>query len=274
MYFNPMDASLTRTPVRAWVETAKALCATPNFHLGGVAVHIQSPWLMDDDEIAVIQHVDGFLRDHKQYPVATVANTIFPVRLDRGDGATALADRYMPVFERAMKTGWGRYFERFVAWPNPKGGKPINQLATVIDMLSEARTGTFHTEKYELVVSDPARLMRNVRNRPCLSLLELKPEKATNRLHIYATYRNHYYVQKTLGNILGLADLQAFIAREAGFKVGSLTLQSTSATLETNSDENPVARWGKGDVRALVSACDALLNGGGSAEEVRRDLVS
>ena len=158
-----------------------------------------------------------------------------------------------------MNSGWCRYFERFVAWPNPKGGKPINQLAIVIEMLSEARTGVFHTEKYELVVSDPARLMRNVRNRPCLSLVELKPEKDTNLLHIYATYRNHYYVQKTLGNILGLVDLQAFIAREAGFEVGTLTLNSTSANLETSPGKNGVGKWGKNDVRKLVTECDDLL---------------
>ena len=93
-----------------------------------------------------------------------------------------------------------------------------------------------------------------MRNRNCLSLVELKPEKATNQLHIYATYRNHYYVQKTLGNILGLVELQAYIAREAGFEVGTLTLSSTSATLETSS-----VPWGKNDLRGLVRECDAML---------------
>jgi hypothetical protein len=257
MYFNPMDVTLTRTPVRAWVETAKALRDADGFHLGGVNVHIQNPNLMSDQEIAVIMHVDGFLRQHGQYPVATVANTIFPQSLDRRDGADALAGRYMKVFNRAMKFGWGRYFERFVAWPNPKSGPPINQLAVLIDMLNTARTGTFHTDKYELVVSDPARRMRNVRSRPCLSLIELKPEKDTNKLHIYATYRNHHYIKKTLGNILGLVDLQAFIAREAGFEVGTLTLNSTSAELETHSDDN--GKWGKNDIRQLVTECDRLL---------------
>ncbi|MXY32831.1 MAG: hypothetical protein F4186_12940 [Boseongicola sp. SB0676_bin_33] len=259
MYFNPMETSLTRTAVRAWVETAKALRDAHKSRLGGVIVHIQSPHVMSDGEIAVIRHVDRFLRAHEQYPVSTVANTIFPQSLDFGDGAEALAERYMKTFRRSMNSGWGRYFERFVAWPNPKGGKPINQLAIVIKMLSEARTGVFHTEKYELVVSDPARLMRNVRNRPCLSLVELKPEKDTNLLHIYATYRNHYYVQKTLGNILGLVDLQAFIAREAGFEVGTLTLNSTSANLETSPGKKGVGKWGKNDVRKLVTECDDLL---------------
>ncbi len=254
MYFNPMDVTRTRTPVRAWVETARALCDADDFHLGGVNVHIQKPNLMSDSEIAVIRHVDRFLRGHGHYPVSTVANTIFPESLDQGDGVEALTERYLQIFTRAMKSGWGRYFQRFVSWPNHNGGPPINQLAVVIDMLSKARTGVFHTEKYELVVSDPTRLMRNVRNRPCLSLIELKPEKDTNQLHIYATYRNHYYVQKTLGNILGLVDLQGFIAREAGLEVGTMTLNSTSATLETSA-----GKWGKNDIRKLVSDCEGLL---------------
>lgn len=256
MYFNPMDASRTRTPVRAWVETAKMLRDARAFHLGGVVVHIEQPSVMSDHEVAVVRHVNKFLRKHDQYPISTVANTIFPENLDHGDGVEGLTERYLENFGRmpARMRGWGRYFHRFVSWPNAKG-EPINQLATIIEMLSGARTGPyFHTDKYELVVSDPARRMRNVRSRNCLSLVELKPEKATNQLHIYATYRNHYYVQKTLGNILGLVDLQAFIAREAGFDVGTLTLHSTSATLETNS-----VPWGKNDIRKLIDECDGLL---------------
>ena len=128
MYFNPMDTSLTSTPVRAWVETAKTICNADGFHLGGVNVHIHRPLLMNDGEVAVIRHVDRFLREHGKYPISTVANTIFPESLDHGDGAEALAERYMKTFKRSMKLGWGRYFERFVAWPNPEGGKPINQL--------------------------------------------------------------------------------------------------------------------------------------------------
>lgn len=251
MYYNPMPPA--RTPVQGWVEAAKSIRKTNDFHLGGLFVHIEDPLAMNRHERDVVRHVDGFLRGHGQYPVSTVANTIFPASLDRGDGVEALTERYLRVFDRSMMSGWGRYFQRFVSWPNPSGGAPINQLAIIIDMLQEARTGTFHTDKYELVVSDPARRIRNVRNRPCLSLIELKPEKP-NRLHMLATYRNHYYIQKTLGNILGLAELQAFIAREANFEVGTLTLNSTSATLETVG-----GAWGKNDVRALIDACDKIL---------------
>jgi len=251
VYYNPIAP--VRTPTQGWVEAAKAILKTDDFHLGGLFVHIEDPLAMGRQDLAVVRHVDGFLRSHGQYPVSTVANTIFPASLDHGDGIKALSERYLRVFDRSMKSGWGRYFERFVKWPTPEGKEPINQIEVIIDMLNEARTGTFHTDKYELVVSDPARRIRNVRNRPCLSLIELKPEKP-NRLHMLATYRNHYYIQKTLGNILGLAELQAFIAREAKFEVGTLTLSSTSATLETVGGE-----WGKKDVRTLIEACDEML---------------
>jgi thymidylate synthase len=121
-------------------------------------------------------------------------------------------------------------------------------------MLRQARTGKhFYTDRYELVVSDPTRDMKKHLGRQCLSLIELKPERP-NKLHMLATYRNHHYVRKSLGNILGLAELQAFIAREAGFEVGTLTLSSTSATLETVS-----GAWGKNDVRKLINACDEIL---------------
>ncbi len=252
MYYNPMKPA--RTPVQGWVDAAKAIREADNFHLGGLFVHIENPMAMDRHERAIVRYVDGFLRERGQYPVSTVANTIFPASLDHGDDASALTERYLQVYGRRMRSGWGRYFQRFVAWPSPNATAPLNQLAVLIDMLRQARTGkNFYTDRYELVVSDPTRDMKKHLGRQCLSLIELKPEKP-NQLHMLATYRNHHYVRKSLGNILGLAELQAFIAREAGFEVGTLTLSSTSATLEIVS-----GAWRKNDVRSLIDACDEML---------------
>lgn len=82
-------------------------------------------------------------------------------------------------------------------------------------------------------------------------MIELKPQR-NGSLHMIALYRNHYYVPKTLGNLLGLGRLLGFIARESGFEVGTLTLNSTSAHLDTEG-------WGKGDVTSLVDDCAARL---------------
>lgn len=250
MFYNPMPAA--STPVRAWVEAAVHLCAQPNLTLGGLMLHIEQPLAVHPDEEAVIMIVDRFLRRHEAYPIATVVNTIFPSALDRADGIDALRERYLQIYKRRMcaQGEWGRYFERMVNWQDRKGGR-IDQLAENIRMLKDARTGRFYENRYEIIISDPVRDMRKALNRQCLSMIELKPER-NGSLHMIALYRNHYYVQKTLGNLLGLGRLLGFIARESGFHVGTLTVNSTSARLDTEG-------WGKSDVISLVDDCAARL---------------
>ncbi|MBZ5698792.1 MAG: hypothetical protein LAN18_09620 [Acidobacteriia bacterium] len=65
-----------------------------------------------------------------------------------------------------------------------------------------------------------------------------------------ALYRSHYYVQKTLGNLLGLAQLQGFVANETRLNIGPLICHSTYATLERETGE-----WGKSDIEKLVKNC-------------------
>jgi hypothetical protein len=45
-------------------------------------------------------------------------------------------------------------------------------------------------------------------------------------------YRNHYYVEKLLGNLIGLGQLMSFVASEAGLAVGSLTVLSSHAVVD------------------------------------------
>lgn len=253
MFYNPMPAA--STPVRAWVDAAAHLLARPNLTLGGLMLHIERPLAVNLDEEAVIVKVDRFLRQHGKHPVITVANTIFPSALDRGDGIDGLRERYMHVYKRrmCMPGEWGRYFERMVSWEDRRGGR-VDQLAENIRMLKDTREGgRFYENRYEIIISDPVRDMRKALNRQCLSMIELKPER-NGSLHMIAIYRNHYYVQKTLGNLLGLGRLLDFIARESGFEVGTLTLNSTSARLETEG-------WGKAEVIMLMNDCARLLDG-------------
>ncbi len=49
-----------------------------------------------------------------------------------------------------------------------------------------------------------------------------------------AQYRNHYYVEKLLGNLVGLGRLMAYVAGETRTKVGSLTVVSTHAKIDTD----------------------------------------
>ena len=250
MYYNPMPAAVS--PTRAWVDASTRLRAAPGMSLGGLMLHIERPVALSDEEAEVVSAVDAFLQQHHKHRVATVANTIFPASLDRGDGIAELRKRYLPIYQRRMcrQGEWGRYFERMVNWEDRKRQR-IDQIDVNIQMLRKARQERFYENRYEIVISDPVRDLRRATNRQCLSLIELKPER-DGPLHMLAVYRNHYYVQKTLGNLLGLARLLEFIARESGFDVGTLTVNSTSARLETGD-------WKKGEIIALLDACETRM---------------
>lgn len=250
IYYNPMRTTVSTT--RAWVEASTRLRAAPGMSLGGLMLHVEHPVALYDEEAEVVSAVDAFLRKHGKHPVATVANTIFPASLDRGDGIAGLRERYLPIYRRRMRRQgeWGRYFERMVNWED-RQGRRIDQIAENIRMLRDARQRRFYENRYEIVISDPVRDLRKSTNRQCLSLIELKPER-DGPLHMLAVYRNHYYIQRTLGNLLGLARLLEFIARESGFAVGTLTINSTSARIETDG-------WSKSEVTALINACETRL---------------
>lgn len=250
--YNPMTPA--PTPVSAWVSAARRLKSDGNQH--GLMLHIENPVGSAPGEDDLVCQVDAFLRDHDKCSVSTVANTIFPAALDSGNGIEALTERYMGVFERRMhrQGEWGRYFQRMVAWPNgsAKNASTVNQLAENIRTLKAMREGNakFFANVTEIALFDPTRDLRKRMNRQCLSFIELKPERDNDdwRLSMMAVYRNHYYVQRTLGNLIGLGRLLQFIARETGFEIGTLTIQSTHACLD------PDLR--RSDVINLIEACN------------------
>lgn len=249
--YNPMAPA--PTPVSAWVSAARRLKTDGDQH--GLMLHIDDPigFLPGEDEIVCT--VDAFLRDHDKCGVSTVSNTIFPAALDRGDGIKALTERYMQVYERRMhrQGEWGRYFQRMVAWPKGggKGTGTVNQLCENIETLRAMRSGEakFFGNVTEIALFDPARDLRKKMNRQCLSFIELKPERdgRTWRLSMMAVYRNHYYIQRALGNFIGLGRLLHFIANETGFDVGTMTIQSTHACLDPDLQ--------RGEIFDLITAC-------------------
>jgi thymidylate synthase len=87
---------------------------------------------------------------------------------------------------------------------------------------------------------------------PCLSYLSFKRHPKLGLL-LTAVYRNHYYVTRLLGNLIGLGQLQAFVAKEAGLDVGSLSVISTHAEMDT------AGGWGINDARGLVKQAADLL---------------
>ena len=257
--YNPLPPAVSG-PL-AWLRAARQL--REHGALNNIMLHIQDPLQFGEDETRILTAVDGLLGRHGHYSIQTVANTIFPASLRRDDDRKAFYDRYLKNFRRqkSLTGDWGRYFHRMIAWPASKGGR-VNQLEELIGQLNEHGPNGDPKRRrynmYEISLYSPELDRKKSTNRQCMSHIEIKPDShgGEDKLHLTALYRNHYYVARALGNLVGLTALMQFIATETGLQVGTMTIVSTHAELDrgVGNARKKSTSWG-------VSGLDDLLNG-------------
>ncbi len=121
------------------------------------------------------------------------------------------------------------------------------------DLVAKMRENLEHDRTfkniYELTIFDPVRDAGRPMNRQCLSFLSFKLTD-DRRVILTALYRNHYYIQRLLGNLIGLGNLMSFIAAETGATVGPLTVVSTHAEIDTVGT--------RGEMSAMLERCVAI----------------
>ncbi|MBV9840654.1 MAG: hypothetical protein JOY99_03805 [Sphingomonadaceae bacterium] len=237
----------------AWREAVRLVDAAPGRQAYNVIIDVADPVANASMAHAGIRAVDAFLAARAK-PVDTVANTIFPASLYHRHGAPGFFDvfekRVLPKVRRGERWS-GYYFERMMAFPVPEG-EPPNQLWDIVERMKSDDVRALN--KFELSLFDP---VRDVDNSPyggqCLSFLSFKVVPAAAKMvTLTAMYRNHFYIEKLLGNLIGLGRLMAFVARETGFKVGPLTVISTHAKIDQP------ARCRRGEIEALLAAYDQV----------------
>jgi len=261
----PIEGS---TCVDAWLAACDHLLTKENdaWRDYNVILEIAEPLSLSAAEKQVFLKLDKFLVDNKGLPFNSVVNTIFPAQLYARHGATGVYERYLtevyPEIKKHPDCSWGTYAHRILCRID-SGGTTIYPLRDLVEKLRVqlAQDGPnraiYEVGTIDLFADIPIYDPHQDRTRPiggpCLSHLSFKlgPDR---RLHLTALYRSHWYVQRALGNLFGLAHLQHFVAREAGLEMGPLTCISSVAQLETQS-----GHWGKVAVRGLITACHALL---------------
>ena len=162
-----------------------------------------------------------------------------------------LRERYLEVLwpSNVPPGPMGAILPPQVAWQGPNGR--IDQIAEIIDMLQEATAagGRFYENTYEIALFDPGRDLKKRLNRQCLSFIELKPDR-NGRVHMMAAYRNHFYVQRALGNLIGLG-------RPGVHCCGSRPrVSSHDPVTNAELDTRP---WSKTAAHALIDRCAGLL---------------
>lgn len=240
--------------IETWREAVRAVDEAPGHEAHNVVLTVADPTSggdLNDGRVAV---VDRFLRGHDK-SVRTIANTIFPQALYNRHGAPeffeAFHERVLPTVRK--KECWsGYYFERMSYWPQAPRDNPL------WDIVTRMRTVTA-MNKYELALFDPARdVDKSPYGGQCLSFLSFKRlPGARKKVALTAFYRNHYYVEKLLGNLIGLGQLMAFVAKETDQDVGPLTILSSHATIDL-PDTRIGGRTSRKDLRALLDEYDSL----------------
>lgn len=217
----------------AWRAAVKAVDLRPGDSAYNVVIDIADPIAGTDPTDPRVAVVDAFLRRFDK-SVEAVANTIFPAALYYRHGAPAFfevfRDRVLPKVRKNARWS-GYYFERMMQVP-AVGGGTINQLSAMIERMRNANVRA--NNKFELSLYDPE---RDIDDSPyggqCLSFLSFKLHPGSPKtLTLTALYRNHFYIEKLLGNMIGLGRLMEFVAREANLDVGALTIISTHAEID------------------------------------------
>jgi hypothetical protein len=255
-----------QTCVDVWLQACDYLLSQEkdDWRAYNVVLEIAQPIALPDGDRAVVTLVDRFLSARGGLPINSVVNTIFPALIYQRHGATGLAERYLkeiyPAVKRHPDWHWGTYAQRLFQRIDPKG-VDVKPLETLVSKLrSQVTSRSPKRAAYELStidpfldipIYDPARDRTRTIGGPCLTHLSVKIT-SDHRLMLTGFYRSHYYVQRALGNLLGLAHLQHFIAAETGLELGPLVCHSSMAQLELQS-----RKWGKADVIELLGQAQA-----------------
>lgn len=248
---------------RTWLEATSYLLSQPRHEAYNLILQVASPATSSKSDRHIYNSADTFLRTHNAQPVVTVAETIFPGGAYRRHGPKGVYEVYPNDIYPRIKTGseWGRYAYRLVRRKGAPGSPDLNPLEiTVKKIRGQLRNGSRMRACYELSASDPdldlplynpATDSGRTRNGPCLSHISLKLGRE-DELYLTALYRSHYYIARALGNLKGLASLQAFICDETKLRPGPLVCVSTLAVIDPE--------FSISDVRSLVAEINGHLD--------------
>lgn len=252
-----MKAIEGETCAASWLDALDYLVGCRGHEQHNLILEVARPAERSDRDRYILRIVDRLLIDHGSQPLSTVAETIFPGAEYQRSGVRGVYEIYPDEIYPQIKLPheWGRYAHRLVRKSSPHGGE-LNPLKIAVEKLrSQIENGQRKRSCYELSLSEGALDLqfyeanddcRRVRGGPCLSHVSLKLGR-TDNLYLTAQYRSHYYVARALGNLIGLAMLQAFVCEQTGLAPGPLVCVSTFAHVDTE-------QWNLSEVRELVTS--------------------
>lgn len=257
-----MLAITRQTRAEAWLSAAEALYQT-HARLYNVVLEVENPDKATQISRAIEAEVDSFLRRHQAQPNHTVAETIFPAAEYRRGGMSAVYQYPTSVYPFIRdENRWGTYALRLTERKCSDGTVMYPLETAILKLKKQLSSKSPKRAVYELDLGLDALDLKlysveddhnNNRGGQCLSHISLKlgPDR---ELYMTAIYRYQFYVQKAVGNLLGLARLQSAIAREVGIQIGPLVCHATMAMLEDHQLDSSVP-WHRAELGELIATC-------------------
>lgn len=227
----------------AWLDAVKHLNNSNNDFVDyNLILEVKNPTTDNEKTRKIRKEFDNFLSAYKLYSVQTVADTIFPAALYKKHGLKGVFDIYpseiYPQLRQIDSNKRGTYAMRIVRAKDSQGVE-FNPLEYVINRLKSSIRNNGPRCASEISIDDSLSIPINRNDKslyafPCMSHLSFKLSRDRKELHLTAIYRSQFFIEKAMGNLLGLARLQDCICREVGVKVGTLVCHATYATLDIN----------------------------------------
>jgi thymidylate synthase len=210
----------------AWQNVVNYLIGHEKNNDTNVIVTIDNPTNFSDLK-DWIKKYNPQLVDPESANIRQVINTIFPYNLQSYfSDRRHFYSKYETIYKKSHNRKWGTYFQRLISFGKGFEADHVNQLENAITALKgHAPQKYFIT--FHLTASN---IESNIRplGGPCWQYGELTINE-DNSVDLIAIYRNHDYLNKALGNFIGLAKLLGFICNESGRKPGKIIIHSIHA---------------------------------------------
>lgn len=181
------------------------------------------------------QAFEEWVKSRSLSPLSSVINTVFPRTLSMtSDSRQELYARYSRIYPKILMcrpSRRGTYFGRMIGYDRDRHlGSGTNQLERAITELSNPK-GLRHGAEITLVVPEKD---AHPMGFPCLSHLSF--HKGDDGVRLTALYRNHYFIERALGNYLALDSLLGFVSNASGFRGTNATVISTAARIDGSKE--------------------------------------
>jgi thymidylate synthase len=220
-----------------WLGACASLLDSPGHETTHLVMRMTNPL---PENTATRTGVDALLKAARAQDVFEVRNTIFPAGMAEDyPEPEELAAAYMEDYDVLRQLGslTGTYFGRICRYPTPGGGN-VAQLAKTVAKLREAKDGKRWRARYQINIYAGEKDAKIYRGFPCMAHLcfQLGGAHPPERLDCLALYRNQDMIQKGYGNLLGLAELQRYVAAATGFQSGELTVIAGHAEMKLKNE--------------------------------------